>query len=346
MAIQTRDWVCMPAPEFTGVSAGTMSLTGTADSLVIVFTVPKTGNMNKIGIRTGTVTTPQPLYVAFETVSAANGQNTGTLYGGSSSGAIASPTTNTLHEVTLATPASAVAGDDVAVVVKFSGSAGSLLLSVYAGRTQGYPYSIFNAAGVYTKQTSAPILVVGYDDGTYADVGTVPFSTIPTSTSFNSGSSPDERALRFRLNVPIRIIGYWAIMTPAAGSNWDAVLYDTDGTTVLATNSTDADKVAAASNIRFYRRFSSEVNLRANVWYRLALKPTTTTSIGNPSFSVSAAGHMDCFECGQDFHLSTRTDAGAWTDTATTRPLIGLLVSGFHDGTGLREYGMAGGFSG
>lgn len=43
---------------------------------------------------------------------------------------------------------------------------------------------------------------------------------------------------------------------------------------------------------------------------------------------------MDQFDGGQSFHMSTRTDSGAWSDITTQRPLISVTIDQFSDGAG------------
>jgi len=49
---------------------------------------------------------------------------------------------------------------------------------------------------------------------------------------------------------------------------------------------------------------------------------------------VALAAAMDGFPGGQNVHRTERTDLGAWTDTTTKRPWMGVLLTGFNDGAG------------
>ena len=51
-------------------------------------------------------------------------------------------------------------------------------------------------------------------------------------------------------------------------------------------------------------------------------------------FDVNSASLMEAIEGGQLFHHTSRTDAGAWTQTTTKRPLIALRVSAIDNGVG------------
>jgi hypothetical protein len=64
------------------------------------------------------------------------------------------------------------------------------------------------------------------------------------------------------------------------------------------------------------------------VVYRLALKPTSATSIKLPTLVLPSSTYQQCLPGGSDFVSSTRTDAGAWSDDAASRPLMGLILDG------------------
>ena len=74
--------------------------------------------------------------------------------------------------------------------------------------------------------------------------------------------------------------------------------------------------------------------MSADTTYRLAVKPTTATNVSLYSFSVNAAAIMAAFVGGTQWYQSTRTDAGAWTDSTTNCPFIGLHLSQLDDGAG------------
>jgi hypothetical protein len=170
-----------------------------------------------------------------------------------------------------------------------------------------------------------------YDDATLAYTDTL-LPGFNASATLASNTTPDEVALYFRFPVGVTVGGAFVIIDLDAAA--DVVLYDTDGTTALATVSLDSD-VRATTNVNGTMIvFPSEIDLTANAYYRLAIKPTTTTAVGYRRMEVRAAGSFDMFDLGQNAHLSTRTDAGAWTETTTIRPRMSLLVTKVHDGSG------------
>jgi hypothetical protein len=186
-----------------------------------------------------------------------------------------------------------------------------------------YPGS--NTSGSDVKDTTnLPILALKYADGTYAefDVPIWPLLTL-NSRTFNSGSTPDERALRLVPDIAARSCGAWVradIDGPA-----DVVLYDA-ADAVLASYSLDPEIRSVNNGVPMRVYWSANVAAAVN---RLSLKPTSGTNIISYDFDVPSAAHMACVSGGAAWYGSTRTDAGAWTDTTTQRPLMGLIFDGF-----------------
>ena len=176
-------------------------------------------------------------------------------------------------------------------------------------------------------------MALKYNDGTYGFVPfTFPYVTF-NQTTYNNGSTPDERGLIFQFPVAVRIAAAWTQFTPTATNGaFDIVLYDSDGTTALETISVDGNVhrgVGANTGGLTYVWFSQSRELLANTNYRLVVKPTTVNnSLNSCDWYMNTAGMLDALEGGQNWHETTRTDGGAWTQTTTRRPMIGLLLDG------------------
>jgi hypothetical protein len=326
--------VALPEPPsvFSGsFSALTMDASG--EKVAFVFEIPKTGTISKVLIRTATVTSSETLNVGLQTIDDTTGFPTGSAYGGMTAGTQAAPAASTAYAVTLGGTASATAGDRVAAVIAFDSAVGNLQIAYQNASTvaQSFPYSLLFTSSWSKMGGGYPCLAIEYNDGTYENIYAVPYS-LRNSVSFNSGSTPDERALRFEVPWECRVSGCWSIM--GGSGNFDYVLYE--GTTAKVTVSVDAsvqDAGGAAQQI--YRcRFPTPYTLAANTEYFMAVKPTSGTNTTLLDFEVLSAAVMDSFHGGQDFHFASRTDAGAWTPTTTKRPLIGLYLDQFHDGAG------------
>lgn len=335
MALVTQNNYIIPSPHaFSGTAFTSLLIDASGEKVAFIFQIPKTGTITKVGFRTGTVTTAQTLRVGLYAVNGSGDADTATLYGSSTAGTQTSPASNTNYLVTLGTSATATRGDIVAAVIEFDSTVGNLNIVHALTETNVFPYSELYTSS-WTKSSSTPVLSLEYNDGSYEIVsGCIPPGS-GTSTTFNSGSTPDEYALYFKLKVPAKIsgVGLYGGANVAA-ADFSIVLYDTDGTTSLASLSVDGDiRSSTSSTTLSMFRFSSTVSLSKDVFYYLALKPTTTNSCRLTRYTVASAASMDSLSGGQNFYEATRTDAGSWSTTTTVRPGIYLYLSDLDDGT-------------
>lgn len=188
-------------------------------------------------------------------------------------------------------------------------------------------YIADGSTGTYAKLGSAaPVMALKYDDGSYGLIpGVIPAANANTR-AFNTGTTPDERAVRFKVPVTCRVTGCWVWM--ATTVNLDVKLLD-NSDSVLASVSIDKD-IYLGSSVPFlqYVLFPNEVTLTAGSVYRLSFLPTTVTSISLYDFDVATNAILSGLEGGVEMFESTRTDAGAWTDINTTRLMAGLIING------------------
>ena len=313
-------------PLLNTLGTTTFALTATGHKYAAIVRIPVTGNITTVSFMTGTVTTSDTLSVGLETVDATTGDPSGTAYGGSVPGTVSGLATNTIYEVTLGTQASATAGDYVAIVIKYNSYvAGNLQIRGMdntATMPTGLPYNdLFTTAWV--KDTDAtPIVTLGYS-GSYYDMGALG-TRVPVSTTFSSSSTPDEIGNKFTLPWPVRV-SMFVIWIDADGAV-DIVLYDSDGTTALATVSIDDNIRGSANNARYVLPLASKVSLVKDTAYRLVVKPTTTTGVNIKEITAESIAMLDQLPGGRNCFRTSRTDAGAWTDTATTVQIYGLSM--------------------
>ena len=324
-------------------TAATLDASG--EKLAYIFQAPKTGSIRKGAFRTGTVTTGDTVDVRFETVDLTTGFPTGTLFGANTN---VSHTVNAaddnvwLTTAALTADASVTRGDLLAMVVVNGSTPGNMILSgvnVTGPRMQlaNLPYNATNTSGSYAVLTNTnPCFAVEYSDGSYEYIPSVypaeTFNTISIATN-TSGTTGDERGFKFQLPFSYQVCGAWAWMNVPGNTNCDFILYDSDGTTALLTYTFDGNVDLASVGISEIL-FSSSATLLANTNYRIVLKPSTTTTMTMYDMDVDAAAVMDACEGGQNWHLTYRTDAGAWTDTTTKRPFMGLRIDGIDVSSG------------
>lgn len=188
-------------------------------------------------------------------------------------------------------------------------------------------------AGVTYSKTEVEQLnfALKYDDGTYAylDAPHGAYSAVATQT-FNSGSTPDERGLLFQIPFVARLAGISARVAPSAA--FDVVLYDAASGVLITETIPFANSYATSGANAFYR-FATPQSLSINVNYRAVIKPgASNVTMYDYQFNASAIRAAN--PGGSTWQLTTRTNAGAWSETDTSLPILGLVFDGFDDGTG------------
>ena len=325
MALQTLAEAWLPPAWFANISGwSSMQVNASGEKAAMIVRVPATGDITAVGVYITAVVAAQALSVSLETVDA-NGDPSGSAYGGSTAGSIASPAAG-WYTVTLGAQASATVGDIVAVVVQFSGTVGD----VSVGRVGCITAHEFPYADLYTtswaKSTNTPATTLIYGSTYYPNAG-FPFSGLSQWT-LNTGTSPDEVALKFRLPFPARIAGAWVL---GWSRGHTTILYSA-ADVVLASKAHPAGAVSDIGTARPGQfLFDAGYPLVKNTDYRLAFRPDNANNNRLQYCDVTTAAMMAALPGGASFIASTRADAGAWTDLTTRRPFIGLILDQFDD---------------
>lgn len=307
---------------------GTIDATG--ERIGYIFEVPATGNIDRVTFRTNAVTTSETLRAGLYTIDA-SGDPTATQYAGSGFGTQATPAATTTYEVTLGTPAAATMGNVIALVVEFDSAIGNLSFpAVTALVASGFPYiDLFTGTWAHTT-SQFPVCGIRYDSGIYYDIGCIPGNIAATST-FNSGSTPDEIGNIWTPAFDCRISGFWGLAD--FDNALDVVLYDTDGTTALQTRSVVAANRGSTGQAQTRRYFATPQVLAAGSAYRLVLKPGAG-NIAMHRLTLLAAAAMGGMPLGTAMFETSRVNAGAWTETAAQRISIGPIIDQLDNGAG------------
>lgn len=334
--------MAMPKPENFPTNNANNLLDASGEKLAAVFRAPKTGTLAKVRFRTATVTTGDTMKVSFQDVDMATGNpdETADQYRTVS---VASSDDNTWISTGLITTdgtdggglRSVTRGDLLAIVIEYDSYVSGSMNIVNSATLVDYGngcYTTLKTGGTWAKTTAtAGCFELEYDDGSLAYTDTL-MPGFNTPGTVASNTTPDEVALYFRFPVGVTVGGAFVIIDLDAAC--DVVLYDTDGTTALATVSLDSDVRAGTTVNGTMVVFPSEIDLTANSYYYLAIKPTTTSAVGYRYFDVRSTGSMDMFDLGQNAYWAQRTDAGVWAGTTTRRPRMSLLVTKVNDGSG------------
>lgn len=339
----------LPSPFYsvgTGIPAlDSFLLDAATEKFAHIFRVPRSGVLNRVGFRTGAVANnpDNGLRISFQDLNA-SGNPDGTQ---DQFRDVAGPfSANTWYTTGLLTDTGAdggtkrtvVAGDRIAVVIEFVSfvAADSITISAtQAVLNDGTAFvamehyvDLFTAAWV--KSRGAPLLALEYETDGYLPLADSTYPVLAyTNISPTLGGNPDEAALRFQLPFAARCDGAW-VRAQFTG-DCEIRLYDSDGTTVLASTVIDASAGLAATGLQIFARWAPVV-LSANTTYRLSVRPTVAgaTVYG---FTVDSAAIMDAAVGGIEWYKSLHTFGGGWAETATERPLIGLHLSALEEGS-------------
>ena len=309
--------------------------------------VPKAGNISKVLFLVGTMTVTGDVEVRLEGWDGL-GDSDGTLINVNAKGAqnILDTDDNETFVVALDAAIPVTRGQQIAVVIKNDGStpvSGQIQTLNTDNWSAQFPYQTEKSN---TQRREAPVVGFEYDDGTYEKVlGAFPVSSIGNVGYASDDATADERALRFKYPIGIRVAGFWgAFRSNTATTTYDLVLYDpVDAVLKTVTPDPDMAENEFSDGIKKYM-FTSQVELLADTVYRLSLKPTSVAAnrVQLHEWNLNTAAVMGGLDCGKEFHLSTRKDAGAWSDDGAIRPFLGLIVDGLESpgGQGLSLAGL------
>lgn len=198
---------------------------------------------------------------------------------------------------------------------------------------EGFGGSPLLYTGSWSLNSGAGIVVLELDDGTFAFIeGCFPFSALGTA-SVSSTGGVRRAGLIFQVAMTQKIDGFWAYLAIPDACDGQLILYDSDGTTALATVAIDNDAVQAASARYFEPRFAP-ITLQANTSYRLAFVGGTSTAATVYTFDVADANHWGGMAFGPAGHY-TEHNGTSWSETTTRRAFgFGIRPCAFDDGSG------------
>lgn len=304
----------------------THALDASTDAYEFIVPVHKTGTISKIGFLYTAKTGTAPTYrLGVESVGTHVASGT---YLGSTNAAyvdVADPATGFAWQ-TLGETVSVTVGDMVAGTIRHQTGTvdGSNFSTVGVGATgfgQGYstPYANTIDAGTPTVVPSSRIVVGGlqYDDGTVVR-NCLCLASVPTAATWNSGSNPRFRGIKFTPAVGCRISGASFYMRAADTSDWSVELYEGSSTSPLASTAVDWSAYQLATvNLYVMHVPLAPTTLTASTVYRLVLNPTTANSQAEyyrPTFAD--ADSVEAIH-GPIAGTTALTVAGGWTDSDT-----------------------------
>jgi len=310
------------------------TLDAASEAVGMIFLVPQDGNCIGASFTTNTVSVtagPLTFVCSIQTVDG-SGNPSGTLFHANATANVSIATTddNKMFDVTFTS--FALNGGDILALVVTAPGAGTFDVDIAMGRglLRGTLPYIDHFTASWARIDQGIIMALKYDDGYHFISGAYPIATT-TTTSFNNTSTPDEIGAKFQLPGPVRITGAWIFMD--IDNNVDVVVYDSGDTPQLTKSLTSATREGTTFGVVLIS-FDGTFELAANTIARLVCKPTSASNIRVERWNVNTAAQMDAFSGGQNWHRTTRTDAGAWTDVLDEHPVMGLLIDGIGDDAG------------
>lgn len=326
----------------------THPLDASTDAIEFIYQMPEAATITTVGFLYGFRTGTPPTYRASIQSVNTSGRASGTILGGGTPASKTfTPPANgswdgTWQEVTLDNSIALTRGQFVAVVIDYSsgtvngsnnGEFAHGLVSNGSVTPWAFPFAVTVNAGAGTKQNSrVPVFSLKSASKSYG----YPGLTL-RSDAYSSDSTPDERALRFLLAAgwgdTFQVVGVRFLCRAAAAAKSVLISLYT-GTTTLqavtwdcdATGSTPAGSDRLVTEIYFDE--SSLTTLNYNTEYRIGFAPQeTSANFALAAIRVNAAGDATAYPGSSAFYMSTRSDAGAWSDVTTDLPLVELILA-------------------
>ncbi len=316
------------------VASGSFSTQGIStdnSDIGIVTYMPHTTTIDKIAAAVSATTTAGDLTAKIQTVTASTFNPSGSLYHANASGvrAMAAPDDNAWFEFTLTAPVVVTGGDLVAFTVgRVTGTfTGTMKTGTIVNDSLSIPLNLARSSGgawaALGVSRGGLIAVHSTTDG-WLYIPSMPTydSTSTTLPSFSSATSPDEVGGKLVMPFTARLIA----IEHYIGSNgstdaYTIRLYDESDNVLWSKSLTTGTDQPATSGLRIYPMPDRPILKKGRV-YRFAIEATNgTITFG---YTAASSGYSDATGI-SGLVLTSRTNAGAWTDTTTQAPMVGFL---------------------
>lgn len=253
-------------------------------------------------------------------------------------------TTGVFLEATLTTPVQIQKGTVFGIMIDpVSGTWDtSNLLNIVRGLNNTFPYTRFPygfeiTSSAYAMVNSAsPVFYYKSSTKTYG----YPYQSF-TGVNNNSGSTPDEYGMYFRIPAntcsTYKVRGLRLGFVPGS-ADFDILLYDTDGSTVLHSVSIDGNQMHTGNGASFDFIFTDDTlaTLTAGSYYRLVVRPATGTGMGSIQYLTfpASADKISILGDPDDVQYTSRTNAGSWTEETARLWTMQALISDMTQATG------------
>ena len=315
----------------SGFDSNYISLNAENEEIGYVFQVPKNGNIHKIHVHMSGVAQGGTLKGSLQDVDLATGFPDGVV-DQSGTVVVANDDDNTNIIFTLGADRTVSMGDYLSVVIEYDSwvAGNDINFSAKENAETNSTYTALYSASAWSIYSRMAFVTLEYDDGTVGDILGFDGAGSITNVDFNNTDTPDERGNIFQVAAPVRVVGFK--LRARVGADYDVVLYDSDGSTVLATADMDGTIRRTTSSSMSAGIFDTAVVLDADTNYYISMKPTSATDVR--IYGLDNIVRMDDMPYGINSSAVTRTDAGSWTAFTETIYHINLIVDQIGDGTG------------
>lgn len=260
------------------------------------------------------------------------------------SGLITSSDDQVVKSITLSTSGSKSVGHGDLIAVAFDmtarGGSDSLILasiSGVSGLTSALP-TVANYVVGWSTSARVPNILLEDDSGNFGLLyGSAYISNVGTY-NYSSSSSPDEYGLVFQVPFRCKVGGFAACVSGNnTASDITFRLYsDPLGTPAsMASYSRPGDQGAGGTTESLtYFMLASEITLEPNTDYCLAAEAATTTAIDIGYVTLASAAHRGVLGFANCRLGSRSNGSGAFSETTTEIPLLGVILSAVDDGFG------------
>ena len=331
-------------------AAGSPTTGVAGDYVAFVIRVPETGTIDAVTVRLGTTSATGgngTLSCQLFNLDAAGDPNGSSAYGSCTKVdyAVTGTDDNTFHKFT-GLACTATRGEYVAVTIWLSAlvttcsvgilNSGSFASGAFPASNFPYTTSRTTGTGAGSHSNVGFGVTVAYSGGATYDIGVGPASNAATE-SLDADGTLRRAGNIFILPAPVTVHGAWVVMDNDTDTT-TIKLYDTDGTTVLASaTQITANRATTSGGWNFFAFTGAAVNLSANTstGYRLVAETnnTSATAVTTRKMTVNEAADWGQMTLGSAWYYTSHNGT-SWTDTATARAAIGLMVSKIDDGAG------------
>jgi hypothetical protein len=322
----------MPSSGVFGTSTG-LTVDAATEWVGYSFTADRTGNIDRIKVRSRTLTGTSPTWA----IGLEAGVISGTWLGATNNGyGTVIVGAAGFHEITFGESVAVTRGTRYNAVIRYSSGtingSNSVAWNAYvASNTQAHPSVPYNQ-GSNTRTSQWPIVSMRYDDGEWQ---TGMAAAVTSSVSWSSSSSPKWRGNKFVAPCSFTANKVMLGMRGNAGGDYNIVIVEGAGTAADLSITVDVDAQANGAVSHLMIDLGDDFAFTEGTTYRVFVEPTTTTAI-NSIIRYEFDTNAEKVAMFGVYEYTTATALGTNTDTDTQCIPLCVVPKSFESGSGGR----------